>query len=294
MHIRPRRSALYMPGSNARALEKAKTLAADVIIVDLEDSIAPEKKAEARTQAVAALNSGGYGRRELVMRINGPGTPWFEDDIAAAIKATPDAILVPKIETPLDLEGIAERLHTLGAAERTRVWIMMETPLAVLNALAITECAARIPTCRLSCMVLGTNDIQKETRALTTPDRMPLLFALQASVLAARAYGLDILDGVYNAFRDVDGFRRECVQGRTFGMDGKTVIHPDQIAVANEVFGPPAEEVAWARKIIATFEIPENKAKGAVSLDGQMVELLHVEIARRTIAIAEAIAQAGA
>ena len=283
-----------MPGSNARALEKARTLAADVIIVDLEDSIAPEKKAEARAQAVAALKAGGYGRRELVLRVNGLGTPWFEDDFAAAVAAAPDAVLVPKIETPAELVQIAGKLQQLRAAERTRVWIMMETPRAVLNAAAITETATRVPGCRLSCVVLGTNDIQKETRALTTPDRMPLLYALQATVLASRAYGLDILDGVYNAFRDADGFRRECVQGRTLGMDGKTLIHPDQIAIANEVFAPPSDEVAWARKVLAAFEVPENKAKGVVQIDGQMVELLHAEIARRTVAIADAITQSGA
>ena len=293
MTIRPRRSALYMPGSNARALEKAKSLPADVIIVDLEDSIAPSKKDEARAQAAVAVKAGGYGRRELVFRINGPGTPWFEDDLAAAIDAAPDAVLIPKIETPLDLERIGERLVALGAPERTRIWIMVETPLAVLNATAIAETSARYPDCRLSCFVLGTNDILKDTRALATPDRMPLSFALQATVLAARAYGLDILDGVYNAFRDLDGFRRECVQGRTLGMDGKTVIHPDQIVIANEVFAPPADEVAWARKIIAAFELPENQAKGVVQLDGQMVELLHAEIARRTVTIADAIQQQG-
>ena len=294
MSIRPRRSALYMPGSNARALEKAKSLPADVVIVDLEDSIAPAMKQAARTQAVAALQAGGYGRREMVLRINGMGTPWFEDDLAAAASVAPDAVLVPKIETPLELKLIGEKLAALKCPARTRIWIMLETPLAVLNATSIAEAATRYPECRLACVVLGTNDIQKETRALTTPDRMPLLYALQASVLAARAYGLDILDGVYNAFRDLDGFRRECVQGRTLGMDGKTVIHPDQIAIANAVFAPPAEEVAWARKIIAAFDIPDNQARGVVQLDGQMVELLHAEIARRTVAMAEAIAQSGA
>ena len=293
MQIRPRRSALYMPGSNARALEKAKTLPADVIIVDLEDSIAPEKKDEARRQALEALQAGGYGRRELVLRVNGPGTPWFEADLAAAVAARPNAVLVPKIETPLDMKRVGERLKALSAPEGMRTWIMIETPLAVLNVSAIAEATTRYPDCRLSCVVLGTNDIQKETRALTVPDRLPLLFSLQAAVLAARAYGLDILDGVFNAFRDLDGLRRECVQGRTLGMDGKTLIHPDQIAVANAVFAPPAEDVAWARKILAAFEQPENKAKGVVQLDGQMVELLHAEIARRTVAIAESIEQAG-
>ena len=292
MQIRPRRSALYMPGSNARALEKAKTLPADVIIVDLEDSIAPEKKDEARRQAVEALQAGGYGRRELVLRVNGPGTPWFEADLAAAVAARPNAVLVPKIETPLDMKRVGERLKALSAPEGMRTWIMIETPLAVLNVSAIAEATTRYPDCRLSCVVLGTNDIQKETRALDHPDRMPLLFALQTAVFAARAYKLSILDGVYNNFRDTEGFRRECVQGRLLGMDGKTCIHPSQIDIANEAYGPPAAEVAWARRIIAAFEQPEHKGKGAISLDGQMVELLHLEIAQRTVALANSIAAA--
>lgn len=293
MTSRPRRSALYMPGSNARALEKARTLAADTIIIDLEDSIAPDKKMDARAAATTAIKAGGYGRREVLLRTNGLETQWFEADLAAAVAASPDAILLPKIESPIELNRIGQQLKALNASSKTRVWIMMETPLAILNAAAIAEAARKDPDCRLSCIVLGTNDIQKATRSLTTPDRMPLMFALQAAVLAARAYGLDILDSVYNNFRDADGLRRECEQGRTLGMDGKTLIHPDQISIANEVFAPPAAEIAWARRIIAAFELPENKSKGAVSIDGQMVELLHVDIARRTVAIADSIAAGG-
>ena len=293
MTIRPRRSVLYMPGTNVRAHEKAKVLPADAIVIDLEDSIAPEHKDEARAQASATVKAGGFGRREVVLRLNGLGTRWFEADLVAAVAAGPDAILVPKIEQADELRRIGERLRALGAAGNLRLWIMLETPLAVLNVAAIAEASRKYPDCRLTCLVLGTNDILKETRALDHPERLPLLLALQASVMAARAYGLDILDGVYNNFRDADGFRRECEQGRMLGMGGKTVIHPSQVGIANEVYGPPAAEVVWARRIIAAFEAPENRGKGAISLDGRMVELLHVEIARRTVAFADAIAEGG-
>ena len=293
MTIRPRRSALYMPGNNARAHEKARTLPADAIVLDLEDSISPDQKDAARTQAAAAIKAGGFGRREILLRTNGIKTPWFDADLAAAVAAAPDAILVPKIDRPEDLRHLGERLDTLRAPKHMVTWIMMETPLAVLNAAAIAEASQRYPSCRLACLVLGTNDIQKETRALDHPERMPLMYALQASVTAARAYGLDILDGVYNNFRDAEGFRRECQQGRLLGMTGKTAIHPSQVEIANEVYGPPAGEVAWARRIIAAFELPENQAKGAISLDGKMVELLHRDIALRTVALADAIADIG-
>ena len=294
MTFRPRRSVLYMPATNYRAVEKARSLAVDGIALDLEDSIAPEKKEEARTAAVAAIKAGGFGRREVVMRLNGPATSWFDADLAAAAAAGPDAILVPKIERPDQIAMIGDRLEKLKAPQQTRLWIMMETPLAVLNAHAIAAASRHQPECRLSCFVLGTNDIQKETRALDHPERLPLLMALQTSVFAARAYGLAILDGVYNNFKDTEGFRRECQQGRMFGMDGKTLIHPAQIEIANEVYGPPPAEVAWARRIIEAFEQPENKGKGAISLDGQMVELLHMEIAKRTVAMAVEIAEPSA
>lgn len=290
MTIRPRRCALYMPGSNVRAHEKARMLPADAIVLDLEDSIAPGQKESARAAAVASIAAGGFGRREVLLRTNGIATPWFEADLSAAVATAPDGILVPKIEKAEDLRHLGERLDALRAPRHMVTWIMMETPLAVLNAAQIAEASRRYPSCRLACLVLGTNDIQKETRALDHPERMPLLYALQMSVTAARAYGLDILDGVYNNFRDTDGFRRECQQGRLLGMTGKTAIHPSQVGIANEIFGPPADEVAWARRIIAAFEMPENEGKGAISLDGRMVELLHRGIARRTVALADTIA----
>lgn len=291
MTARPRRTILFMPATNMRAIEKARALPVDGIALDLEDSIAPEKKDEARAAAVAAIASGGFGRREVVMRLNGPDTPWFDADLAAAFGAAPDAILVPKLEHPEQIERIAGQFSRLGALGRTRLWVMIETPLGVLNAHAIARTSETVPESRLSCFVMGTNDIQKETRALDHPERMPLQVALQTAVLAARAYRLSILDGVYNNFRDLDGFRRECEQGRLLGMDGKTLIHPAQIDIANEVYGPPAAEVAWARRIIAAFEQPENQGRGAISIDGQMVELLHLEIARRTVALAGSIAK---
>jgi citrate lyase subunit beta/citryl-CoA lyase len=291
MQIRPRRSALYMPGSNARALEKAKTLAADVVIFDLEDAVAPDAKETAREQVVAAVKWSGYGRRELVIRVNGLDTPWGRADLAAAIAAAPDAVLVPKVSGPEDLARIAAAL--VGAPDKVRTWAMMETPLAILNAREIAAAAADSET-RLACFVMGTNDLVKETRADFDAERTAALYWLSATVTAARAYGIDVLDGVYNNFKDLDGFRRECLQGRRLGMDGKTLIHPDQIAGANEVFSPSAAELAWARKIIVAFEQPQNRGKGAITVDGRMVELLHVEMARRTVHIGEAIERGAA
>lgn len=287
MAIRPRRSALYMPGSNARALEKAKTLAADVVIFDLEDAVAPEAKELAREQVMAAVAGGGYGTRELVVRINGLDTPWGREDLAQAAKAAPDAILVPKVSTPAQLVEVGQVL--VSTPEKTRVWAMIETPLAILNLREIAA-AAEERTTRLACFVLGTNDLVKETRAELDQNRTAALYWLSAAVTAARAYGIDVLDGVYNAFRDLEGLRRECLQGRQLGMDGKTLIHPDQIALANEIFSPTEQEVAWARKIIAAFELPENQGKGAITIDGRMVELLHRQTAQRTVELAEAIA----
>jgi citrate lyase subunit beta/citryl-CoA lyase len=286
MQLRPRRSALYMPGSNARALEKAKTLAADMVIFDLEDAVAPEMKAAAREQVVAAAKAGGYGGREVVIRINALSTPWGAEDTAAAASASPDGILVTKVATPDDIRRITSLIA--GAAERTRLWLMIETPLAILNVGAIAALAAD-PKHRLAGFVLGTNDLAKETRAELDADRIAGLYWLTATITAARAYGLDVLDGVYNNIRDLEGFRRECQSGRRLGMDGKTLIHPDQLAIANEVFAPSAADVAWSRKIIAAFELPENKGKGAITVDGRMVEILHADIARRTVAISDAI-----
>jgi citrate lyase subunit beta / citryl-CoA lyase len=285
--IRPRRSVLYMPGSNARALEKARALPADALILDLEDAVAPEAKDVARRQVTEAVRAGGYGRREVVIRVNGPDTPWHEADLAAAAEAGPDAILIPKVSEPDTLRAVGERLAT--AADGLRIWAMIETPLALLAVEAIAR-AARDPATRLSCLVMGTNDLAKETRARITAGRPALLPWLQTTLAAARAHGLDIVDGVYNALGDEAGFRAECEQGRDLGFDGKTLIHPNQVAVANAVFAPDADEVARASAIIEAFRRPENANKGAITLDGRMVERLHAEMAERTVALAEAIA----
>src|SRR5262245_9259187 len=288
MQPRPRRSVLYMPGSNARALEKARTLAADALIFDLEDAVAPEAKETARRQVCAAVGSGGYGRRELVIRVNALDTLWGMDDMAAAAAAGPDGVLLPKSERPADIERATEALRRAGAPGKTRLWAMMETPRAVLGAHAIAA-AARYAGARLACLVMGTNDLAKAMHAELTADRTPALYWLSACVTAARAYGLDVLDGVYNNLQDADGFRRECVHGRQLGFDGKTLIHPGQVAAANDIFAPSAEEAASARKILAAFDLPENKGKGVISVEGRMVELMHAELARRTLAILEAI-----
>ncbi|MCP8938680.1 CoA ester lyase [Alsobacter sp. SYSU M60028] len=290
--IRPRRSALYMPGSNARALEKARTLAADVLILDLEDAVAPEAKALAREQVAAAVHAGGFGPREVVVRVNGLDTPWGADDFAAICPAGPDAILVPKVSSPAHISRAASSMALTETPSRTRLWAMMETPLAMLNAAAIGTAAAD-PANRLECFVMGTNDLAKETRARLTPGRAAFVPWLQACLAAARAHGLDIIDGVFNAISDEAGFRAECEQGRDFGFDGKTLIHPSQLAVANEVFAPSAEEVARARAVIDLFAMPENRDKGALQLDGRMVERLHADIGRRTVAIADAISRLG-
>lgn len=290
---KPRRSMLYMPATNARAIEKARSLPVDALALDLEDSVAPEKKNEARNAAASAVLAGGFGRREVVIRTNGPDTVWFDDDFAVAQKAAPDAILVPKVEKIDDLARIAAAFKAHDTPSRTKLWIMMETPLAVLNAQPIAEASRSMPTCRLETFVLGNNDIQKVTRSLEHPERLPLMFAIQSLIMAARAYGLSMLDGVYNNFKDLDGFRRECVQGRLLGMDGKTLIHPSQVDIANAAYGPPLAEVDRARRIIAAFDTPEAEGKGAINFEGEMVELLHLEIAKRTVEMAESIAATG-
>ena len=291
--IRPRRSALYMPASNGRALEKAKTLGADAVILDLEDAVAPGAKADARDRALAAVAAGGYGHREVVIRVNSLGTTWGEDDFAAAATSGADAICVPKVESPEDVAAIRGALESGGATSGLGVWVMIETPLGILNAGAIAA-SGRAEKFSVHALVMGTNDIAKETRAAQTPDRLPMLATLSHCILAARAHGLDILDGVYNNFRDSEGLEAECIQGRQLGMDGKTLIHPGQIEICNTVFSPPREEVEEARKIIAAFELEENKGKGVITLDGRMVELLHRDMALRTVAIADAIAGASA
>ena len=289
MSLRPRRSCLYMPGSNARALEKSRTLAADALILDLEDAVAPDAKAMARNQVMETVKAGGFGRREVVIRVNGLTTPWGAEDMAAAAQVAPDAILVPKVSTPGDVMMAAKAMREAGAPETTRLWAMMETPLAMLNADSIARTAVD-PASRLSVFIMGTNDLAKETRARLTPGRPSMLAWLSICVAAARAHKVEIIDGVYNDFSNEAGLRAECEQGRDFGMDGKTLIHPNQIGPCNEIFAPSTDEVAFARKIIDVFSQPANAAKGAIQIEGKMVELLHAEIARRTVAIADAIA----
>ncbi len=287
MIIRPRRSVLYMPGSNARALEKAKTLPADAVILDLEDAVAPDAKDTARRQVADAVKAGGFGPREVVVRINGLDTVWGAADMAAAAQAGPDAILVPKVNSGADIARAAQAMAQAGAPPSTALWAMMETPLAMLQALDI---AAAGPANRLAVFVMGTNDLAKETRARFVPGRAPMLSWLQTCLAAARAYGIEIVDGVYNDLSDAEGFLAECAQGRDLGFDGKTLIHPNQIEVANATFAPTEDEVARARAVIAAFDLPENAGKGALQLDGRMVERLHAEMGRRTVAIAEAVA----
>ena len=286
--IRPRRSLLFMPGSNPRALEKARNLPADGLILDLEDSVAPEAKGLARDQIAKAIAAGGFGKREVLVRTNALDSPWWMDDITMAAQARPDGILVPKISSVEDLGRIARCLLDVDAPASIAVWTMIETALAVLH---VEELAAsRNVEPRLAGFMFGPNDISRETRIRMQPGRATMLSMITHCILATRAYGLEILDGPYSDFSNVDGFAQECTQARDLGFDGKTLIHPGQIAACNAIFTPPAEEVAQARKIIAAFERPENAARGAISLDGQMVERLHADIARRTIAIADSIA----
>ncbi|MCB1545111.1 MAG: CoA ester lyase, partial [Rhodoblastus sp.] len=240
MSLRPRRSCLYMPGSNARALEKSRTLAADALILDLEDAVAPDAKAMARNQVMETVKAGGFGRREVVIRVNGLTTPWGAEDMAAAAQVAPDAILVPKVSTPGDVMMAAKAMREAGAPETTRLWAMMETPLAMLNADSIARTAVD-PASRLSVFIMGTNDLAKETRARLTPGRPSMLAWLSTCVAAARAHKVEIIDGVYNDFSNEAGLRAECEQGRDFGMDGKTLIHPNQIGPCNEIFAPSTD-----------------------------------------------------
>jgi len=287
--IRPRRSALYMPASNARALEKARGLPADAIILDLEDAVAPDKKDLARDQAVAAIKAGGFGKREIVLRVNGPDTPWCKDDLAAAAAAGPHAVLLPKPDDAQAIASFTSAMTAAGVPGGTRLWAMIETAKAILNIREIAA-SAGAPGSRLTVLAMGTNDLAKETGARLTGNREAGLYWFSSTITAARAYGLAALDSAYNDFRDGEGFKRECSQGRDLGFDGKTLIHPDQIAAANEAYAPPDAEVAWARRILAAFDEPANKGKGVINLDGRMVELLHAEMARKTVAIAERIA----
>jgi citrate lyase subunit beta/citryl-CoA lyase len=288
MQGRPRRSVLYMPGSNERALEKAKTIPADALIFDLEDAVAPEAKPLARDQVSAAVKNGGYGGREIVIRVNALETPWGTEDILAACEAEPDAILVPKVVHPGDVISVAKILQGVHAPEKIRLWAMMETPMAILNARTIAATAVYEEN-RLCCLVMGTNDLIKESRARALHDRFAVVPWLAMTLVAARAYRLDIIDGVYNEFRDEMGLREECERGRTLGMDGKTLIHPSQVGPCNQIFSPTEEEVEWSRKIIEAFRLPENKQKGVIVVEGRMVERLHLGMAERTVSIAEQI-----
>ena len=290
MTIRPRRSVLYMPGSNARAIEKARTLPADAIILDLEDSVAPDAKAAARAQVAEAVKAGGFGGREVILRINAMSTPWGEDDLAAAAAAAPDAILVPKVSTAEDVFAVDRALTEFGAARSIALWAMIETPRAALDPLAVAAARRAPEGARLAAFVLGTNDLSKDTRVRLVPGRAPMLHWLADAVAAGHAFGLDVIDGVYNRLDDAEGFAAECQQGVELGMDGKTLIHPNQIEAANRAFSPDPAEVAFARTLVDAFALPENAGKGALSLGGRMVERLHAEMAARTVALAEAIA----
>ena len=288
MTVRPRRSVLYMPGSNPRALEKARELPADGLILDLEDAVAPEAKAQARVAIVNSLKNGGFGDREVLVRINGLDTRWWVEDLDAIASARPDAVLVPKVSDPGQLQDLAARIVDMGTDPHVRVWAMMETPLAMLNVGEIAAAALDSET-RLAGFVMGTNDLAKDTRARLVPGRAPMLPWLMTCVAAARAFGLGILDGVYNDLGNAEGFVEECKQARDLGFDGKTLIHPRQVDPCNEAFSPSPDEVAMARKMIAAFDLPENANKGVVQIDGKMVERLHAEMAKQTVAIADAI-----
>lgn len=284
--ITPRRSALYMPGANARALEKGRSLPADILILDLEDSVAPETKAEARNGIAAALAEGGYGHREIAVRVNGLDTPWGEDDLKAVAGMACHAALLPKVETAAMVTDALKVLDAAGAPESLAIWCMMETPLGILNAREIAFASPRV-----DCLLMGTSDLAKDLKCRHTPDRLPFLYALQRCILAARAAGVGILDGVHLDLSDDDGFRASCEQGRDLGMDGKTLIHPKTITAANEVFAPTADEIAWARKIIDAHGAAAAEGKGLVVVDGKLIENLHVAEARSLVAMADAIAE---
>jgi citrate lyase subunit beta/citryl-CoA lyase len=290
--IRPRRSLLFMPGSNARALEKARSLPADGLILDLEDSVAPDAKAKARDQIAVAIAAKGFGKREILIRTNSLDTPFWSDDIAMAAKTKPDGILVPKISTVEDLKLVGARLNGAGGDSSIKVWAMIETARAVLDADSLAAASRDLST-RLAGFVFGPNDISRETRIKMLPGRAAMIPMITHCILAARAHGLEILDGPYGDIGNIDGFAAECAQGRDLGFDGKTLIHPSHIGACNAIFTPPPEEVAEARKIIAAFDLPGNASRGAIQLDGRMVERLHADMARRTIAIADAIAAMG-
>lgn len=281
---RRRRSALYVPGANARALDKAKTFPADVLILDLEDAVLAEVKLPARELVCAAAAGSASGQQEIAIRINGLNTVWHDDDLRAVAVANPAAVLVPKVNSAKDVLAVEHALEKLGAPAHLQIWAMLETPIAVLRAAEIVSSSER-----LTVLVMGTNDLANELHAEHVPGRQPLLFALSACLAAVRSAGKVILDGVYNDIHDRTGLEAECLQGRQFGMDGKTLIHPSQVEPCNRLFSPRDEEVEQARRIIAAFEAARAAGKGVVALDGRMIENLHVENARRILALAEAI-----
>jgi citrate lyase subunit beta/citryl-CoA lyase len=283
--LRPRRSVLYMPGANERALEKAITIPADALILDLEDAVAPDAKDEARGRVCEAAQSGRYGAKEIAIRINGIGTQWHDADLAAAAKAGPDGVVVPKVSSADEVLSLVAALEAAGAPEKTLLWAMLETPQAMFDAREIAAASDR-----LGVLIMGTNDLAKELHAEVTPGRQQLQWGLQVCVMATRAAGKVILDGVYNAIKDAEGFRDECVQGRQFGFDGKTLIHPGQVEPCNDVFAPSEAEVESSREIIAAFEEAEAQGIGVVTVNGRMIENLHVDNARRVLAQADAIA----
>jgi len=282
--IRPCRSVLYLPASNAKAVAKARTLAADVLVLDLEDAVAPENKPEARAAAVTAIAEGGFGSREVVIRVNAFGTEWAEADLAAVAQAGPDAVLVPKVSTAADVRAYDAAIAS--APPHTRLWIMVETCALMPR---LDEVAALAGSTRLAAFAMGTNDLAKEMRAQLKPGRAPFLPILTQTVCTARAHGLLVFDGVSNEFHDMDVVRAECEQGLEFGFDGKCLIHPDQVEPCNAVFTPSPAEVAWARAVIDAFALPENAGKGAIRVEGKMAELLHLEQAQRLLGIAAAI-----
>ncbi len=282
--VRPRRSVLYMPGANTRALEKARTLPADALIFDLEDAVAPDAKEAARANVVAAAQSKAYGKREIAIRCNGLGTPWGKADITAIAKSGADAVVVPKVESAAEVASVVGLLDAAGAPASMAVWAMMETPKGILRA---EEVAGSHP--RLTLFIMGTNDLVKDMRARHTPMRLPMVTALGLGMLAARAHGLTILDGVYNDIKDEEGFRAVCQQGLEMGFDGKTLIHPSQVEPCNEVFAPSTAELEMAGKIVSAFKSAQAEGKGVVTVDGRMIENLHVEQAERALALASAI-----
>lgn len=282
--LRPRRSVLYMPAANERALEKAKTLPADAIIFDLEDAVAPDAKESARANACAAVASGDYGHRELTIRCNGLDTPWGAEDLAAAATSGAAAVVIPKVASVAAIDLVSSILRASGAPEAMNIWAMIETPTAIFD---VRHIAAHP---RVSTLVMGTNDLARELRARLVPGRGPLVPHLAVALAAAREAGKVILDGVYNDVKDLDGFRAECVQGADMGFDGKTLIHPTQVDIANDVWAPTDDEVDHARRVIAAFQEGVADGRGVITVDGRMIENLHVENARRAIATADAIA----